>query len=129
MKGFLKENKGFLASILLSAATLAMLQFVSCEKSNDLEETLEEVENLRDDLAAANKARGGFEGVEDNLELARKDNSMLLEERTKELKNWNLGVWQNLADFGFWNPARRAPVQEDRCGGFNRSAHSAGPKD
>ena len=48
MKGFLKENLGFLVPVLLAVATLVMLQFVSCEKSNDLENTLDEVEDLKE---------------------------------------------------------------------------------
>ena len=88
MKGFLKENTGVLASILLAAAMLAIFQFVSCGKSDDVEKALIEVNDLKEKLATARRAQEGFEGLEGNLQLARKDKDNLLEERVQELKKW-----------------------------------------
>ena len=71
MKGFLKENMGFLACIVLAFVALSFLQFTSCGSSQDLEDAVGKVKRLQRSLADTRLERAGFEGVEDNLELAR----------------------------------------------------------
>jgi len=88
MKGFLKENMGFLACIVLAFVALSFLQFTSCGSSQDLEDAVGKVKRLQRSLADTRLERAGFEGVEDNLELARQDNAKLLENRIGELQKW-----------------------------------------
>ncbi len=88
MKGFLKENTGFLAAIFLAGGVLAFLQFVSCGKSQELAQKIAAAEKLGKKRTALLQERAGFEGIEENLDLARKDNELLLEKRAKELKKW-----------------------------------------
>ena len=88
MKGYFKENLAFLASIVLAVSVLCFLQFTSCGSSQDLEDAAGKVKRLQRSLSDTQLERAGFEGVEDNLELARKDNEGLLENRIGELKKW-----------------------------------------
>jgi hypothetical protein len=88
MKSFLKTNLRLIAVGILVVVGFLSLQMISCTQASELDELLSEINSLDRDLSRETQERAGFEWIDVNLDLARKDNENLLDIRARELTKW-----------------------------------------
>ncbi len=88
MKSVLRGNLYLITFAILAGGVFASLLMLSCNRKEDLDEVIGDIESLDRDLAKGIDDGAGFEWIEANLDLAREDNKNLLDKRARELKKW-----------------------------------------